>query len=156
MGQEKRFTLSGESRKSRKIILPVVIIILANLLFLQLLTPYLSVPSVKYYLTVSYPQNNAVVAYTEKAQGTYKNIPENKDIWVYVYGLQEKKYYPVKATIDKNNNTWQAPVQFGDFNKDKSAEFEIGVILVNHSNEEFIISNIFLKLAVASITAVGS
>ncbi|MFY9221290.1 MAG: hypothetical protein WAQ98_01395 [Blastocatellia bacterium] len=137
MVQEKRLTLSRESRDSRKIVFWVTLALSLSLPLFQLSTnfsKYLNTSPQKYNLTITYPQNNAEVEHKIVAQGTYKDTTENKEVWVYVYGLQEKKYYPVKATIDKNNNTWQAPVQFGLF-EDKGKGFEIGVILVEKSDQ---------------------
>ncbi|MCU0569654.1 MAG: CHAT domain-containing protein [Oculatellaceae cyanobacterium Prado106] len=61
--------------------------------------------------------------------GTFRNLPENSTMWLYVRGTVEGKYYLVEImSYSTDNRKWEITVPVGD---EQGGNFQIGVIVVD-------------------------
>ncbi len=81
--------------------------------------------------------------------GSFENVPENKDIWLYTIPSMTKKYYPEIVPVIKLNNVHSADgsweyyyVQGINGFKSGGKPFQIGVFLSNKTDRIYIESEI--------------
>lgn len=70
----------------------------------------------------------------ERIEGTAKNVPEEKAVWIVVYPHTAVKYYPIKEARIQNEK-WELPAQFGE-SKDTDTEFDIIALLANEQAQD--------------------
>ena len=77
--------------------------------------------------------------------GSFENIPENKDIWLYTVSSMTKKYYPEIAPAIKLNNghsadgSWEYYYILGiNGFKDTEKPFQIGIFISNKTDRIYI------------------
>jgi hypothetical protein len=93
-----------------------------------------SIPTAK----INQPANGNIVDRSIVAAGTLTNLAAGDSLWIYVYPLAEKRYYPSKVTYNTKTKIWQTSLVIGSTNKKESgASFQIGLFTANSklSNE---------------------
>jgi hypothetical protein len=67
-----------------------------------------------------------------KVVGKLSGLTAGDSLWMYVYPLGKKRYYPFKATYDPDSKMWQRSLTIGSVEKGASgASFEIGLFTAN-------------------------
>lgn len=83
-------------------------------------------------IKITYPLNTAEIQ--ERIEGTAKNVPEGKEVWIVIYPHTAVKYYPIKE-VSIQNEKWELPAQFGE-SKDTDTEFDIIALLANEQAQD--------------------
>jgi hypothetical protein len=92
-----------------------------------------SVPPVM--VSIMSPFDGADVPRIITVSGKYQSIPEDRQIWLYVYGTFIKKYF-LQQIDSFNDGSWQArDVIIGDPDE-KGTRYKIGVISVDQPDNE--------------------
>jgi hypothetical protein len=93
-----------------------------------------SIPTAK----INQPTNGRSVDRSIAATGTLTSLAAGDSLWIYVYPLAEKRYYPSKVTYNAKTKIWQTNLVVGSTNqKESGASFKIGLFTANSklSNE---------------------
>ena len=86
--------------------------------------------------------DGAEIPYTIDISGEYQNVPQDQEIWLYVYATYIKKYFLLP--IDRlNNGTWQVRnIIIGEPNE-IDTKYKIGVIAVDLADNDRLESDPF-------------
>lgn len=91
-------------------------------------------------VSITSHSDGAEVSHTIDISGPYQNIPEDRQIWLYVYATFIRKYY--LQPIDRlNNGTWQVRGLIIGEPDETGTRFKIGLISVDERDHENLLMN---------------
>jgi hypothetical protein len=84
-------------------------------------------------VTITNPAAGSTVDMKETVQGTYANVPKDKQIWVIVSSPQTNRYYPMEfAATVQTNGDWFSQTTFGKINNNGD-HFDVMAVLADQT-----------------------
>lgn len=96
----------------------------------------------KQIIVIASPKNNENVQREIQVSGTHRNIPPDEVMFLYVYPMDEGKYYLTEIWNRYDKEFWEVePVIIGSESNERGNIFKLGVLLVSNEVSKDIRSN---------------
>jgi hypothetical protein len=92
-------------------------------------------------VTIAQPINGSKVPIKSDFAGTFINLPKNVNLWLYVYGTEEHKYYLREITDRRNDGNWQIKNVIIGGSADIGSTYKVGVLVADVASTKMLRSN---------------